>query len=51
MLVALIDGEEQEADPEARSALSEALARLQLGEDASLKVLYDEIKITPNTSP
>ena len=51
MLVALIDGDEQEADPQARAALSEALARLQLGEDAALKILYDEIKTAPSVSP
>ena len=51
VLVALIDGDEQEADPQARAALSESLARLQLGEDAALNVLYDEIKTTPSASP
>ena len=50
-LVALIDGDEQEADPQARADLSEALARLQLGEDAALKILYDDIKTAPSVSP
>ena len=47
----LIDGEQQETDVAARDDLSAALARLQLGEDAALKVLYDEIKITPKVEP
>src|SRR6266542_1867600 len=50
-LVALIDGEQQETDVGARDDLSAALARLQLGEDAALKVLYDEIGITPKIEP
>lgn len=50
-LVALIDGEQQETDVAARGDLSTALARLQLGEDAAVKVLYDEIKITPKIEP
>ncbi len=50
-LVALIDGEQQETDVAARDDLSAALARLQLGEDAALKVLYDEIGITPKIEP
>jgi hypothetical protein len=50
-LVALIDGEQQETDVGARNDLSTALAWLQLGEDAALKVLYDEIKIAPKIAP
>jgi hypothetical protein len=50
-LVQLIDGEEQETDVVARGDLSAALARLQLGEDVAVKVLYDEIKITPQIEP
>jgi hypothetical protein len=42
-LVGLIDGEDREADLEAQGDLSSALARLQLGDDAALKVLYDEL--------
>lgn len=45
-LVGLIDGEEREADLEAQGDLSSALARLQLGDDAALKVLYDELPTT-----
>lgn len=50
-LVLLIDGEEQESSPPARAALSAALARVQLGEDVGLKLLYDEIGLTPQGSP
>ncbi len=50
-LVGLIDGEEQETDPDARADLSSALARLQLGDDAALRVLYDEIQFTPKLAP
>jgi hypothetical protein len=41
VLVGLVDGEEREADPDAQAALSTALARIQLGEDAALQILYD----------
>lgn len=51
LLVQLIDGEQQETDVAAHDDLSEALARLQLGEDAALKVLYDKIGITPKIEP
>jgi hypothetical protein len=50
-LVALLDGEEQETDIKARDDLSAALARLQLGDDVALQVLYDQIKITPKAEP
>lgn len=50
-LVGLIDGDEREADPAAQSALSSALARLQLGDDASLKILYDELPFEVKGSP
>jgi hypothetical protein len=50
-LVALLDAEEQETDLAARADLLDALAQLQLGENAALKVLYDEIAITPKTAP
>jgi hypothetical protein len=50
-LVALIDGEEQETGIAARDHLSSALARVQLGDDAALKVLYDIIEFTPKVSP
>ncbi len=46
-LVGLIDGEEQETNLEARADLASALARLQLGDDAVLTDLYDEIGFTP----
>ncbi len=50
-LVRLLEGEEAEADPEARGNLSDALANVQLGDDAALKILYDETGIKPRTSP
>jgi hypothetical protein len=50
-LVRLIDGEEREADPEAQAALSSALARLQLGENAALKILYDELPFEVKGDP
>lgn len=50
-LVGLIDGEEREADPQAQSALSSALARLQLGDDAALKILYDEVPFEVKDDP
>lgn len=50
-LVALLDGEEREADPSARADLSKALARVQLGEDETLQVLYDFIDFHPQADP
>ncbi|HXF50527.1 MAG TPA: hypothetical protein VNM43_02455 [Dehalococcoidia bacterium] len=50
-LVGLIDGDEREADPEALEDLSAALARIQLGEDAALKILYDEAGFSPRADP
>jgi len=50
-LVALIDGEDREADPDALKDLSAALARMQLGEDAALKILYDEAGFSPRADP
>lgn len=50
-LVALIDGEPQETNVRARDELSSALARIQLGEDAALQLLYDEMGFTPKIEP
>jgi len=50
-LVGLIDGEEREADPDARSDLSAALARVQLGDDAALEILYDELDFPVKGDP
>jgi len=50
-LARLLEGEEAEVDVDARGDLSAALANVQLGDDAAVKILYDEIGIKPKTSP
>lgn len=51
MLVDLVDGELREADPQARNDLAEALARVQLGEDEALTVLYRMVDFRTRADP
>lgn len=51
VLVRLLEGDDGEADPEAHANLSEALTYVQLGDDAALRILFEEIEITPKESP
>lgn len=51
ILVRLLEGDDGEADPEAHANLSEALTHIQLGDDAALRILFEEIAITPKESP
>lgn len=46
-----LEGDEPEADPQARSQLASAWARASLGEDAALQVLYDLIDFHPKSNP
>ncbi|MGH3004417.1 MAG: hypothetical protein ACRDOS_00635 [Gaiellaceae bacterium] len=50
-LVALLEGESQEVDQQARADLSAALANVALGEDVALASLYDEIGFDPGIAP
>lgn len=50
-LVALIDGDDRETDPEARDSLAKALSRFQLGEDQALAVLFELAGWRPQGDP
>lgn len=51
-MIGLLDGDQQEPDPVAREALSAALARVTLGEDDALSILYGflpyKVKVDPD---
>lgn len=51
-MTGLLDGDQQEPDPEAREALSAALSRVTLGEDDALSILYSflpyKVKVEPD---
>lgn len=50
-LVALLEGESQEVDQQARDDVSAALASVALGEDVALARLYKEIGFDPGIAP
>jgi hypothetical protein len=50
-LVQAVEGDDAEADEDAREALQAALARALLGEDAALQHLYDLIGFKPKAEP
>jgi hypothetical protein len=50
-LVLLTDGRTREVDDEARDFLNDAVARVTLGENAALQILFDLIGYRPKTDP
>lgn len=50
-LVLLTDGRTREVDDEARDFLNDAVARVTLGENAALQILFDMIGYRPKTDP